>query len=84
MTLDATRLRDLAVSDGGFVFDPVTGQTYTVNNTGLSVMRALKDGRPVTEIVASLAEDFETDGSEDIARDVDGIIGRLREQGLVR
>jgi PqqD family protein of HPr-rel-A system len=84
MTLDTTRLRDLAVSDGGFVFDPVTGQTFTVNDTGLFALRALKDAQRVDDIAASLASVFEVDGSEDIARDLDGFVSRLREQGLVR
>jgi PqqD family protein of HPr-rel-A system len=84
MTLDTTRLRDLAVSDGGFVFDPVTGQTFTVNDTGLFALRALKDAQRVDDIAASLASVFEVDGSEDIARDLDGFVARLREQGLVR
>ncbi len=84
MTLDITRLRDLAVSDGGFVFDPVTGQTFTVNDTGLFVLRALKDARAVDEIAIAVASEFDADGSEDIARDVEGFVARLREQGLVR
>lgn len=84
MTLDTTRLRDLAVSDGGFVFDPVTGQTFTVNDTGLFALRALKDAQRVDDIAASLVSVFEVDGSEDIARDLDGFVSRLREQGLVR
>lgn len=84
MTLDITRLRDLAVSDGGFVFDPVTGQTFTVNDTGLFVLRALKDARSADEIAASLELGFEVDGSDDVSRDVDGFVARLREQGLVR
>jgi hypothetical protein len=37
-------LADLAVSDTGFVFDPFTGTTYTVNSTGLCLLHAFKEG----------------------------------------
>ena len=29
----------LALSGSGFVFDPVTGNSFTVNTTGLSILR---------------------------------------------
>ena len=38
------RLRELAISDAGFVFDPLTGHTYNVNATALAALRALKEG----------------------------------------
>ena len=37
-------LRDLAVSDTGFVFDPYSGATFSVNPTGLVILRALQQG----------------------------------------
>jgi PqqD family protein of HPr-rel-A system len=84
MTLDTTRLRQLAVSDSGFVFDPLTGYTFTVNATGLAILAGLKAGRPPDEVAADLAEGFEPEGGEDIQRDVDDFVLRLREHGLVR
>ncbi len=83
MDLDTTRLRQLAVNESGFVFDPVTGHTFTLNDTGLTVLQALKQGTPFDELVDRLQEAFELDGSEDVARDVDDFLARLREHGLV-
>ena len=40
---DLNRLRDLALSDTGFVFDPCSGATFTVNATGLAVLKGLTD-----------------------------------------
>ena len=82
--LDVTRLRDLAISDAGFVFDPLTGHTYNVNATALALLRALKDDRPRDAIAAELREAFELDPEHDVARDVDEFISRLREHGLIR
>lgn len=84
MSLDTTRLRDLATSDAGFVFDPVSGHTFTVNTTGLAALRALKEGRSLDEVLESLREGFELEGGEDLTRDLDEFLLRLREHGLVR
>lgn len=83
MDLDTTRLRQLAINESGFVFDPVTGHTFTLNDTGVAVLQALKQGTPFDELVDRLQEAFELDGSEDVARDVDDFLARLREHGLV-
>ena len=81
--MDVSRLRQLALSDSGFVFDPVTGHTFTVNAAGLVVLASLKDGLSADDIVKRLRDELETDGSEDVGRDVDDFLARLREHGLV-
>lgn len=84
MTLDVSRLRQLAINESGFVFDPLTGHTFTLNDTGLAVLQAIKQGQEPELVVEQLAEQFELDGSEDVARDVDDFLSRLREHGLLR
>ncbi len=76
------RLRDLAISDTGFVFDPFSGATYTVNDTARCVLDGLKQGLRRDELVAQLRERFETVG-EDLARDLDELVQSLRLFGLV-
>lgn len=78
------RLRDLAISDSGFIFDPITGHTFTVNPTGKAVLEGLKADKSVEAIIEEIAEGFEPDGGEDIGRDVNDFIARLRDQGLTR
>ena len=82
--LDVSRLRELAVSDAGFVFDPVTGHTFNVNQTALAVLRALKEGHASEAVVASVRDGFELEPEDDVQRDVDEFIARLRDQGLVK
>jgi len=76
------RLKDLAISDTGFVFDPFSGATYTVNDTARCVLDGLKKGLHRDELVALLAGRFETAG-EDLARDLDELVQSLRLFGLV-
>ena len=84
MTIDTARLAQLAVNDSGFVFDPLTGHTFTVNATGLAVLQALKRGAEPARVAELLLEDFEPEGEEDVRRDVDDFLLRLREHGLVK
>jgi PqqD family protein of HPr-rel-A system len=82
--LDVSRLRDLAISDAGFVFDPLTGHTYNVNETALAVLNALKAGASLDAVVAGMRDTFDVDPDTDLARDLDDLLAHLREQGLVR
>lgn len=78
-----TRLGDLAISDSGFVFDPYTGASFTVNGTGLLLLRALKDGVVDRDgLLARLDEAFDADGA-DPGRDVDDFLSQLRRYELV-
>jgi len=82
--LNSERLRELAISDAGFVFDPLTGHTYNVNATALSALRAFKEGASPEAVIEQLKEAFDADPEADVARDVHDLISRLREHGLVR
>jgi PqqD family protein of HPr-rel-A system len=82
--LDTSRLRDLAISDAGFVFDPTTGHTYNINPTALVVLQALKAGDAPDAVAARLDELFDAEPEADVARDVNEFVSRLREHGLVK
>lgn len=75
------RLADLALSDSGFVFDPYTGATFSVNQSGLTILRALKDGLSRTEIAERLGAEFDVQGA-DLQRDLDEFVHLLRRAGL--
>lgn len=76
------RLGDLALSDTGFVFDPYSGSTFTVNATGLAVLNALKEGLGRDGLAARVRERFDARGA-DVARDVDDFVAALRQYGIL-
>ncbi len=51
------RLHQLAISDTGFIFDPQTGQSFTVNPTGLFVLDGFKKGQTTQTISSNLADE---------------------------
>ncbi len=76
-------LKNLALSDTGFVFDPTTGNTYTLNETGLAIVRLLKIDKTKEEIIQSIIAEYEVDADE-IERDYSDMIIQLTELGLYK
>ena len=77
-----SHLRGLAISESGFVFDPMTGATFTVNPTGLVVLQALRAGKDRRELQAALEEAFET-GGQDLGADVDEFLLQLERHDIL-
>ena len=48
----------LCLSDSGFVFDPVTGKSSTVNSTGVAIIRQLRQSQNVQFAVTALQKLF--------------------------
>ncbi len=82
MTL-VQRLKDLAISDSGFLFDPVSGLTFSVNPTGRFLLERLREGQDAAGVVESLGDAFDTTDRDDLIRDVREFVGLLKEQGIV-
>ncbi|MCP3986827.1 MAG: PqqD family protein [bacterium] len=76
------RLSQLAISPSGFVFDPRSGATFTVNPTGRTIIESLRDGKDLEATVELLGKSFDTNDA-DLRRDVFEYVGLLREQGLL-
>jgi len=71
-------LRRLAISDSGFVFDPVNGDSYTVNPCGLTVLRLLKDGQSFNNVLQQITLDYDVDFRK-AERDISDFIIQLRK-----
>lgn len=76
------KLKDLAVSDTGFVFDPYTGSTFSANAVALTVLAGLKEGLDRVGLRERLEQTYEV-GAQDLDRDLDEFIDVLRRQGLL-
>jgi hypothetical protein len=42
--------KDIAVSDSGFVFNPATGESFSVNPIGMEIISMMKEGKNLEEI----------------------------------
>jgi len=58
---DPTVLRRLALSESGFVFDPVTGNSFSTNDSGLAVLKLLQSEKDFEAVIGALASRYDVD-----------------------
>ena len=52
---------NIALSDNGFVFNPSTGDSFTMNNTGKEVIMLVKEGKNINQIAELMLEKYDVD-----------------------
>jgi hypothetical protein len=73
--------KDIAYSDTGFLFNPITGESFTVNPMGVDVLNQIREGKPFREICENLVADFQVE-IETAERDVMDFFNLLRHYQL--
>jgi len=53
--------KNIAVSENGFIFNPVSGDSFSTNPLGQEVIRMMKDQKEKKEIVKAIAEKYAAD-----------------------
>lgn len=76
--IPAAIVKRLALSESGFVFDPVSGQSFSVNETGLALLRLAQIESDMAQLVTRLAEQFAAD-TDEIRRDALDFAERLKD-----
>jgi hypothetical protein len=46
--------KNIAISENGFIFNPLTGDSFSVNETGLFILQKLKEGETRETIMPRL------------------------------
>lgn len=80
--MDLNKIKNLALSETGFVFDPATGNTFTLNESAIFILKLLKTGRDQKQIAESLAGEFEVSPAQAL-EDVSDAFLQLKEAGLI-
>jgi len=79
---DSQKLKNLAISSNGFIFDPSTGHSYTANETAVFLMQKISDGKQVDEIVQALTSAYNVDEAT-AERDVVSVLEHLKSNYLI-
>lgn len=53
--------KNIAVSDSGFVFNPSTGDSFSLNPIGQEIFQLLKDGKTDTQIHEHICKNYQVD-----------------------
>lgn len=73
---------NVAVSDSGFIFNPDTGESYTVNPIGVEIIQMLQNGKTYEGILHALFEEFNVENNT-LEKDIDDFLGLLRNYSLI-
>jgi hypothetical protein len=52
---------NLAISESGFLFNPSTGESFTVNPIGAEIIALMKEGKTETEISDFIIQSYEVE-----------------------
>ncbi|PKP31856.1 MAG: HPr-rel-A system PqqD family protein [Bacteroidetes bacterium HGW-Bacteroidetes-16] len=74
--------KHIAVSDSGFVFNPVTGESFTANPMGIEIIEMLKKEQTVEEIHAAVLDKYHTDNTT-VEKDVAEFFELLKNFSLI-
>jgi len=80
--MDTSRLRTLAISESGFIFDPCSGHSYTTNKTGHFILTRLMEGDTVSMIADKMKNRFEV-MRETCEQDILQLVDALRINALI-
>jgi hypothetical protein len=72
---------NIALSENGFIFDPVTGQSYTLNPIGLEIANYYRQQISDAEIVDNICRDYDIEPLY-FQRDLEDFKELLREYKL--
>jgi len=52
---------NIAISESGFLFDPLTGESYSLNQTGREILELLKMEKSESEIKKTILSSYDID-----------------------
>lgn len=73
---------NIALSENGFVFNPSTGDSFTLNKTGKEVLSLIKEGKSLKEITEILSMKYDVDGVT-LERYLDDFVNDLGANNLM-
>ncbi len=77
-----SRVEMMAINDTGFAFDPMSGESFTLNETAVEIIKALKVGKSEREIAEALSELYDVEALDSLT-DVLDFIKQLKSFRLV-
>jgi hypothetical protein len=80
--MNTDNIKSLAISDSGFIFDPVSGHSYTINETGLTLLRMLKTDKEIAEIIQDFLVEYDV-SEDELDLDIQEFIQTLKSYYLI-
>jgi len=73
---------NIAISDSGFLLNPSTGESFSLNPMGVSMLKMLNEGKEYSEIESIILDEYDTSKSN-FDKDFQDFIGVLNQLNLM-
>jgi hypothetical protein len=73
---------DIAISESGFVFNPATGESFTVNPIGAEVIQLLKNNKSIQEAIEFILERYNVDETS-FEKDLNDFVAMLKHHSIL-
>lgn len=74
--------KNIATSEAGLIFNPGTGDSFSVNPIGSEILSLLKENRTRQEIIDSLSSRYSADKNQ-LEKDLDDFVSQLNDFNLL-
>jgi hypothetical protein len=74
--------KNIATSESGFVFNPSSGDSFSLNSIGAEILLQMKENKSSEEIKKDILNRYEVDKSL-LERDWDDFMAQLRDNNLL-
>jgi hypothetical protein len=74
--------KNIATSEAGFIFNPGTGDSFSVNNTGSEILAMFKENKQLQDIIESISVRYEVEKSQ-LEKDLEDFVSQLYSYNLL-
>lgn len=74
--------RNIAISESGFVFNPTTGDSFSLNGVGTDILKLLKEGKDENEVKKTIRAWYDVD-QETLDKDLYDFLKMLGQYKLL-
>jgi hypothetical protein len=74
--------KNVAISEAGLLFNPVTGESFSVNPIGIEILNFLREEKTLDQISDAILTKYSTDKTN-IEKDLHDFIGILSNNNLI-
>jgi hypothetical protein len=74
--------KNIATSEAGFIFNPGTGDSFSVNNIGAEILAMFKENKSMKEIIENISLKYEVEKSQ-LEKDMDDFVSQLFSYNLL-
>lgn len=74
--------KNIATSEAGLIFNPGTGDSFSVNSIGNDILSKLKENRSTDEIIDFISLKYDVEKIQ-LERDLDDFISQLSDYNLL-